>query len=114
MYVRMYVYVCKCVCARACTCSDADKEEVVFVPNATVGNNAVIQSVVRTLKKGDSILMLSLAYGNHTHSHITYVRMYLAYGNYIHTYIHTYLHLSKMFAAYSLNNAPYLISFCVL
>ena len=43
--------------------SDADRNDVVLVPNATVGNNTVVQSVVRTLKPGDSILMLNLAYG---------------------------------------------------
>jgi len=35
----------------------------VFVRNATVGNNVVIRSVVRTLQPGDSILTLSVAYG---------------------------------------------------
>ena len=42
---------------------DADRHDVVLVPNVTVGNNTVVQSVIRTLKPGDSILMLSLAYG---------------------------------------------------
>ena len=44
-------------------CADCGRDEVVFVPNATVGINTVVQSVLRTLHKGDSILMLSLAYG---------------------------------------------------
>ena len=42
---------------------DAAKTDVVFVQNASTGNNAVIQSVLRTLKPGDSILTTSVAYG---------------------------------------------------
>lgn len=42
---------------------DADRHDVLLVPNATVGVNTVVQSVLRTLKPGDSILLLSLAYG---------------------------------------------------
>jgi selenocysteine lyase/cysteine desulfurase len=37
--------------------------DVVFAQNATTGINAVVQSVVKTLKSGDAILMTSLAYG---------------------------------------------------
>ncbi len=42
---------------------DAARTDVVFVENATTGNNAVIRSVAKTLKPGDSILMTSFAYG---------------------------------------------------
>ena len=43
--------------------TDAAKTDVVFVQNATTANNAVIQSVVKTFKPGDSILMTNLTYG---------------------------------------------------
>ena len=36
---------------------------MVLLQNATVAINTVVQSVLRTLKAGDSILILSLAYG---------------------------------------------------
>lgn len=45
------------------TFADADRHDVVFVPNTTTGIESVVQSVARTLGKGDSILMTSLAYG---------------------------------------------------
>ena len=46
-----------------CCALDADRHDVVMVPNVTIGNNTVVQSVLRTLKKGDSILGFNLAYG---------------------------------------------------
>ena len=54
---------------------DADRRDVVLVPNVTVGNNTVVQSVLRTLKPGDSILMLSLAYGKSIYKILACMRM---------------------------------------
>lgn len=62
----LYAYVCMYVLF---VHADASKLDVVFVENATTGNNAVIRSVVKTLTPGDSILMTSFAYGrNHSAS----------------------------------------------
>lgn len=52
--------------------SDAAKTDIVFVQNATTGNNAVIQSVVKTLKPGDSILMTSFTYGENSRISFSY------------------------------------------
>ncbi len=67
---KLWIPICCCL---LCCCffvyvfhEDADRDEIVFVRNATVGNNAIIKSVVSTLKPGDSILTLSVAYGKGT------------------------------------------------
>ena len=43
--------------------ADAAKTDVVFVQNATTGNNAIIRSVVKTMKAGEAILMTNVTYG---------------------------------------------------
>ena len=52
----------QCCCVLS---AGAAKTDLVFVQNATTGNNAVIRSVVKTLKPGDSILTTSVTYGEH-------------------------------------------------
>jgi len=46
-----------------CVFVDAERDEIVFIRNATVGNTTIIQQVVKTLNPGDSILTLTVAYG---------------------------------------------------
>ena len=49
-----------------------------FVRNATTGNSTVIRSVVATLKPGDSMIMLSVAYGTSVmQTLLVYATMYI-------------------------------------
>lgn len=82
LHVRLLVMtygLCKYKCRIICgdffiyKLVDADRDEIVFLRNATVGNNTIIKSVVSTLKPGDSILTLSVAYGKGVSNLVLYV-----------------------------------------
>ncbi len=72
MSCLLYLQVNNVICCvfLFCFCLDCDKTDVVFVQNATTGTNSVIQSLVKTLNKGDEVLMTNFTYGKDHQSRI--------------------------------------------